>query len=261
MKNSRLRCGDALKILKTMPDNSIDLTITSPPYDGLRLYGGHQWSFDGWAKSLSRVTKPGGVAVWIVNDAVVNGSETGSSFRQALGFISAGWRLHDTMIWRKPSFRHPDKIRYGQVFEYMFVFSKGKPKTVNLIKDRPNKWANYIYKESQGTYRLSNGEMSQKSKCYTNKPIRKFGVRHNVWNVSTYSGKNTGHPAMFSYELARDHILTWSNEGDWVLDPMCGSGTSILAAANLKRKYIGIDIEPDYVAIARRRLKGAFKKI
>ena len=141
METNYISCVDNVAGLKTLPDCSIDMTITSPPYDNLRTYNGfNQWDEVGTIRELFRVTKDGGVVVWIVNDSTVKGSETGTSFRQALRFMDEGFRLHDTMIWEKPSFTGTGSlaVRYAPVFEYMFVFSKGKPKTFNPIKDKPN---------------------------------------------------------------------------------------------------------------------------
>ena len=257
MKNppiSEIICGDNVETLKGFPTDCIDLVITSPPYDNLRTYGGHSWDFEGIAQQLWRVIKPGGVVVWVVADATVNGSETGTSFRQALRFMEIGFRLHDTMIYARnnvPTF-DPRNKRYKHAWEYAFVFSSGEPKSVNLIKDKPT-----TKKGSQGvTVRNPDGSM-RKAKDV------EFGthqVRFNIWNYgvgfnqTTKDGCAHGHPAAFPEALARDHILSWSNEGDIVLDPFSGSGTTAKMAKLNGRKFIGVEINQEYCDIAANRL-------
>ena len=246
--------GDCLEVMKGFEDGCIDLTVTSPPYDNLRDYKGYSFDFEGIARELYRVTKEGGVVVWVVGDQTVDGSETGTSFKQALFFKECGFRLHDTMIYNRGCV-FPDTNRYLGEFEYMFVFSKGAPKTVNFIMDRKNK---YPAKTSESSYREKDGTTRKKIP----KPAQEFGRRSNVWwipagyMVGTSDKVAFDHPATFPEALARDHILSWSNEGDTVLDPMCGSGTTLKVAHNLKRNYIGIDISEEYCEIARKRIAG-----
>lgn len=239
-----------------IPDNSIDLTVTSPPYDDLREYNGYTFEFEPIAAELWRVTKPGGVVVWVVADATVNGSETGTSFRQALRFMELGFNLHDTMIYDKNSFRFPDPTRYHQVFEYMFILSNGRPKTINAIKDRDVMWSDdrdfYTKREVDGSFTKRKGIKSQEK-----------GKRFNIWTYAI-GGQNSSkdkdafnHPAIFPEALARDHIISWSNPGDIVLDPMCGSGTTLKMAVEQGRQYIGIDISQEYVDLAEKRVAGA----
>lgn len=250
--------GDCLEKLKELEDNSIDLTVTSPPYDNLRTYNGYTFNFEGIAKELYRVTKQGGVVVWVVGDATIKGSETGTSFKQALFFKEIGFNLHDTMIYRKNSLTFPDTNRYYQCFEYMFIFSKGKPKTANLINDKVNK----RYGETvTGNYRDLDGSLKKMSGTILKRKIKEFGVRWNIWDYDTGWGKTytedylKGHPAIFPEKLAEDHILSWSNEGDTVLDPMAGSGTTLKMAKKNNRNYIGIEISPEYIEIINNRLK------
>ena len=224
---------------RRMPDGFIDLTVTSPPYDDLRAYNGYEFRFEPIAKELFRVTKDGGVVVWVVGDATKDGNETGSSFEQALYFKSVGFNLHDTMIYRKNSSSFPSRPnsnRYTQIFEYMFVFSKGKPKTANLIIDKPNKWAGFT---------SFDGKIP---------PVPELSARENIWTYTTSFNDATGHPAVFPEQLATDHILTWSNEGDLVYDPFMGSGTTAKAAHLSKRQWIGSEISAEYVDIANERL-------
>jgi DNA modification methylase len=251
---NKIICGDSLTELKKMADESVDLTITSPPYDNLRLYGSNYvFDFKNTAKELFRTTKQGGVVVWVVGDQTINGSETGSSFKQALFFKEIGFNLHDTMIYNKGKCIYPNPKRYHQVFEYMFILSKGSPKTINLIKDRKNKWSQSWGKR---TFRQKDGTLKQKDII----KLRDFGVRFNIWQINNGFMHTTldkfafEHPAMFPEALARDHIVSWSNKGDIVLDPMMGSGTTGKMAKILGRSFIGIEIEPKYFKIAQRRI-------
>lgn len=245
-------CGDAGKVLATFPDNCIDLTVTSPPYDNLRNYNGYVFDFEEIALQLFRVTKVGGVVVWIVADATLNGNETGTSFQQVLYFKSIGFKLHDTMIWNKNIASFPEKNRYYNCFEYMFILSKmSSPTTVNLISDRRNVWYGT---KVHGTNRKVSGETTPKK---SNDVINEYGVRYNVWNIHSERHNRSGHPAVFPKSLAADHIITWSNPGDVVLDPFCGSGTTLGQALKLHRNFIGIDISEDYCEISKREVSNA----
>jgi site-specific DNA-methyltransferase (adenine-specific) len=245
--------GNNVEVLRDFPNECIDMVLTSPPYDNLRDYKGYTFDFEGLAKELYRVLKVGGVVVWVVGDAVVNKSETGTSFKQALYFKEIGFNLHDTMIYEKSGIPFPSMTRYNQSFEFMFVFSKGKPKTVNLITDKKNSMAGESRKKIK--QRTKNG--FSKSEGWT---IKDFGIRNNIWKYKTGSNKSTTdnlaykHPAIFPEQLAQDHINSWSNEGDIVLDPFNGSGTTTKMAKILGRKYIGIDISEEYNQIAEKRL-------
>jgi len=248
--------GDCLEVMKRIPDGSIDLTVTSPPYDNLRTYKGFEWDFEGIAKELYRVTKEGVVVIWVVGDATVNGSETGTSFRHALYFKEIGFRLHDTMIYRKNSYPFPPSNRYYQQFEYMFVLSKGAPKTANLLRVE-TKWQKK--NEELSTTRNADGSVSE-MKYEKGKPTR---IMDNVWDVNTGYMRTTkdkyayGHPAIFPEELAENHVKTWSNPGDVVLDPFGGSGTTAKMSILNDRKYIYIDMAKEYCEIARRRINEA----
>ena len=256
-----IRLGDCLELMKDIPDGSVDLTVTSPPYDNLRTYNGNidQWNFEKFkaiAKELYRVTADGGVVVWIVADATINGSETGTSFRQALHFMDCGFNLHDTMIWSKPSFTAVGalKTRYAQTFEYMFVFSKGKIKTFNALKDRKTKSRS---KGKHGTIRQKDGSFRPVSN--RGKQYGEFGIRYNVWDIPPVISniERTGHPAQFPEQLANDHIVSWSNDGDTVLDCFMGSGTTGKMAVLNNRQFIGIELDEGYFNIARKRIEEA----
>ena len=253
---NKIICDDCLNVMGKFPDKCIDLTVTSPPYDNLRTYNGYTFDFEGIAQELYRVTKDGGVVVWVVGDATIKGSETGTSFKQALYFKEIGFNLHDTMIYRKSSPYPASKNgnRYTSNFEYMFIFSKGKPKSSHLIADRKNRWGGTSSFGTQ-TDRNKNGELIKRKKVV----IDEYGVRFNIWEYATGYGNNkdgiTNHPAIFPEQLAKDHIISWSNEGDTVLDPMCGSGTTLKMAKLSNRNYIGIEISPEYVDIANKRIK------
>jgi len=255
--NIKLLKGDCLDMLRNVPHNSVDLTVTSPPYDNLREYNGNNssWSEEVWKGVIEKLyakTKEGGVVVWVVGDATVKGSETGTSFKQALYAIECGFNLHDTMIWDKGCFSAVGSLRtrYAPVFEYMFVFSKGKPNTFNPIKDRPNKYAG---KNASGTIRQPDGSTKPMSKKMV---INDYGQRFNIWEQSPQRQKG-GHPAPFPTKLAEDHIKSWSNEGDTVLDCFMGSGTTGVSAKNLNRGFIGIEIDEEYFKIAKERIANA----
>ena len=249
MKLNTVICGKAEDVLKTFSDECIDLTVTSPPYDNLRDYKGYTFDFKKIANELYRVTKQGGVVVWVVGDATIDGSETGTSFKQALYFKEIGFNLFDTMIWQKPGFSAVGalSVRYAPVFEYMFILSKGKVKSFNPIKDRLNKVSGTI----TGTIMLPDG--SRKRMSNEGKKRRRYGQRFNVWNI-TQVNKNDIHPAQFPEQLAHDHIISWSNEGDTVLDPFMGSGTTGVACKNLNRDFIGIELNEEYYKIAEKRI-------
>ena len=249
---------DSETVLKKIPSNSINLTVTSPPYDDIRDYNGYNFNTASATRIISelfRVTKQGGVVVWIVGDSTTNGSESGTSFRQALTFMDAGFKLHDTMIYEKNTSSFPAKRagnRYTQIFEYMFVFCKGKIATANLICDKPNKWAGHT-NWGKNTNRLKNGELQETSDI---KPVPDFSPRNNIWHYNVGKGFNSSdkesheHPAIFPEKLAEDHILSWSNEGDLILDPFSGSGTTCKMAKKNNRNYIGIDISKEYCNLA-----------
>lgn len=241
-----------LDTMARMPDNFIDLTVTSPPYDNLRTYNGYCFDFENVAKELFRVTKQGGVVVWVVGDSTLKGSESGTSFKQALFFMDCGFNLHDTMIYKtnKPPLTHN---RYEQEFEFMFVLSKGKPNTFNPILEKCN-WSGT---GTQGTFRQdSTGRLE---KAHNKKLIGETKIKGNVWEIPSGKGKGTldevfEHPATFPEKLAADHIWSWSNEGDLVYDPFMGSGTTAKMAHIYKRNWIGSEISSEYVELANKRL-------
>ncbi len=232
-----------------MPElGQVDLTVTSPPYDNLRKYNGYEFDFEGIAQCLYRMTKTGGVVVWVVGDATINGSETGTSFRQALYFKEIGFNLHDTMIYQKAQACFGSNNCYLQAFEYMFILSKTKPKTINFIRDRKNKRSG---KEKIAVKGLKKDGTKSKR---TIKKLKQFSKRKNIWGYGV-GGSNIEHPAIFPTALAYDHIYSWSNEGDTVFDPMAGSGTTLKMAEKLKRKWIGCEISEAYCEIIARRLE------
>jgi DNA modification methylase len=264
---NKIILGNAVDMLSTMEKEIIDLTVTSPPYDNLRSYNGKikddvvyedgfSFPFVEMARELFRVTKHGGIVVWVVNDQVKNGGETGSSFKQALKFMEIGFTLYDTMIYHKNGAPFPESGRYSQVFEYMFVFSKGKPKTVNLLKDKPNRWAGHT-NFGDPSKRQKDGDLKKVDKF----TISEYGTRYNVWYINNGAGFSSKdqiafeHPAIFPESLAEDHILSWTNPGDIVLDPMAGSGTTLKMAKMNKRDYIGIDINEEYVELCKKRVE------
>ena len=238
---------DCLETMSKLDPESIDLVVTSPPYDNLRNYNGFSFDFEKVSKALLRVMKPGGVVVWVVGDATIKGSESGTSFRQALGFMDLGFNLHDTMIWEKTG-RLPTQDRYYAIFEYMFVFSKGKPKSMNFICDHKNAQSGQVRQKDRT---INKGKRVAGEGVFVTK---EFSRRPNIWKIHNM-GNKSGHPAIFPEQLATDHILSWSNEGDLVYDPFIGSGTTALAAIKNKRNWIGSEISSDYTEIANERIK------
>ena len=236
-------CGDNCEVMRQWPDECIDLVVTSPPYDDLREYGKHEWDFYGVAWNLKRILKPGGVIVWVVMDATKEGSETGTSMRQALHFQEIGLNLHDTMVYQTSKPPMNDR-RYQAAWEYMFVLSKGTPKTWNPLKV-PTKHAG---ESVNGTYWNADGTMKGR---HGKNPVAEKSVRENVWRMVDRPG--VGHPAVFPLALARDHVETWSNPGELVMDCFAGSGTTLKAAKELGRQYVGIEVNPDYVKICEER--------
>lgn len=247
--------GNCVDLMALLPDNYVDLVVTSPPYDNLRTYKGYSFPFNEIVTQLYRVVKEGGVVVWVVSDATINGSETATSFKQALKFIESGFNLHDTMIFQKANpVPQIYRKRYTNVFEYMFVFSKGVVKTHNPIMI-PCLHAGLELKGT--TYKnYSKGEQSRTKLA---NPVKDEKLKGNIWEYvvgkKSVDQEAKKHPAPFPYELALDHIRSWTNEGDVVLDPMCGSGTTCVAAADFKRFFIGMDISAEYCDLARSRVK------
>ena len=247
-------CGDNVSILKSIAQDSVDLTVTSPPYDNLRDYKGYSWDFERVATEICRVTKPGGVIVWVVGDATVNGSETLSSFKQAIYFVeNCGMNLHDTMVYRKKNPLPVNKKtkRYAQSFEYVFVYSNGSPKTFNPIMKK----CEHFGTGTSGKFRNKDGTLEGGGR-----KINETKIVDNVWEYDVGNYRSTSdliafdHPAIFPEQLAKDHILSWSNERDTVLDPFCGSGTTLKMAKRLGRRAIGIDISEEYCKISKMRI-------
>ena len=246
---------NCLETMNRMEDNSIDLVVTSPPYDDLRTYKGYQFPFEKIAENLARVIKSGCCIVWVVGDSVINGSETGNSFKQALYFINLGLKLHDTMIYEKNSSSFPASFnskRYTQIFEYMFVFCKDKIRNdISLLKDKPNKWAGFT-NWGQNTFYDKEGN---KKKTNNIKPIPEYSLRNNIWKYNVGFNDKTGHPAVFPEQLAQDHILSWSKQQEVVYDPFMGSGTVAKMAIVNQRHFIGSEISKEYCDIIKNRIK------
>jgi len=256
-----LHKGNNLKVMDDMVAKGVkvDLTVTSPPYDNLRTYEGElQWSEDIWKNTIEKlyeVTADGGVVVWVVGDATIDGDETGSSFKQALYFKEVGFKLHDTMLYQKSGVSGQSKTRYYNNFEYMFVFVKGKIKTFNPIEDRENKW-----RERWGKNRARRNADGSFGKEYESKKAPKYGMRMNIWKYKQGYGYGNDdiaydHPAVFPHDLAKDHILSWSNEGDVVFDPFLGSGTTGLCAKETLRDFIGVELVDSYFELAKNRIE------
>lgn len=247
-----VHCIEALELMRMLPSESVDCVVTSPPYDNLRTYNGYSFDFEPIARETYRVLKPGGVCVWVVGDETSNFSESLTSFEQAIYFRKVvGFNLLDTMIYMKENYApaYPSLCRYANQFEYMFVFSKGKPKVFNPIQ-KPKK------QSSLDRYKYGNMHFTNRDGSKKVKDVIAPGTQKNASNVWSYpvGFKNIGHPAVFPFDLAYDHIKSWTNEGDLVLDYFGGSGTSADAARELGRNYITGDVSADYCDLMRKRL-------
>ena len=247
--------GDCLEVMQTFPDKSVDLIVTSPPYDNLRIYHGYTFDFEGIARQLYRIVKIGGVVVWVVGDATINGSETGTSFKQALYFKEIGFNLHDTMIFKKTNpIPQVYTKRYTNEFEYMFIFSKNMVNICNLIQI-DCKYAGTVLNGT--TYK--NFSTKTQKRVGLARPVKSQKIKGNIWEypvgVKKEDKEARFHPSSFPYQLVVDHILSWSNEGDLILDPMCGSGTTCVAAKRLHRHWIGIELSEKYCELARKRVQ------
>ena len=245
-------CGNAVEIMRTFPENSIDLTVTSPPYDQLRHYNGYEFNFYMIAEGLYRITKKGGIVVWVVGDKIKNGNRSLTGFKQALYFQEVGFNVHDVMIYRKKNTPFMRSNAYTNCFEFMFVFSKGRPNTFNALKTKTVRQGNEMLVFGKGADGVNKKVMG------TLKPEKTLT---NIWDYAVGLGGTTSdkiafnHPAVFPEKLAADHILSWSNENDIIFDPMCGSGTTCKMAKKLNRRFIGCDISDEYVKISKERIK------
>lgn len=258
MEFNKIICGECVQYMRSLEDNCIDLTVTSPPYDNLRDYNGYKFDCEEIAKELYRITKPGGVVVWVVGDKIIKGNKSLTSFKQALTFQAVGFNVHDTMIYKKKNTPFMRSNAYTNCFEYMFVFSKGSPKTFNPIKEktvRSGKEMLVYNKKADGVNKKVLGE------------LKKEKTKTNIWEYAVGLGGTTNdriafkHPAVFPEHLAEDHILSWTKDGDLVFDPMCGSGTTCKMALLNNRKFLGCDISQEYVDIANKRLEGLYQQI
>ena len=249
MKTNKIYNENCLDTMSRMNDSFIDLTVTSPPYDNLREYKGYSFDFEPIAKELYRVTKGGGVVVWIVGDATIKGSESGTSFKQALYFKECGFNLHDTMIYQKstPPLTHN---RYEQNFEYMFIFSKGKINTFNGIRESRK------YKDNREDKAFGKNKDDSIDRGYSSKDTTR--LKRNVWKFFASGGSSdkiaSNHPAIFPEQLANDHIISWSNENDIVYDPFAGSGTTAKMSIANNRNWIASEISEEYCLIAKDRI-------
>ena len=249
---SQVICGDCKKVMRQIPDQVIDLTVTSPPYDDLRNYNGFVFDYESIGKELFRVTKKGGVVIWVVGDKILKGDRTLTSFRQAICFQEIGFNVHDIMIFKKKNTPFMRSNAYTNCYEFMLVLGKGTVKTFNPIRV-PTVRTGF---EMLVTNRKADGKIKK-----VLGELKSEKVKNNIWEYAVGLGGTTSdklafkHPAVFPENLAKDHILSWTNEGDLVFDPMCGSGTTLKMAKLNNRKYIGIDISEEYCRIAQDRLR------
>lgn len=251
IKTNEIYCEDCVSFMKKIKSNYFDLTVTSPPYDDLRDYKGFNFDFENIAEELYRVTKKGGVVVWVVGDKIIKGNKTLTSFKQALYFQKVGFNVHDVMIYKKKNTPFMRSNAYTNCFEFMFVFSKGKVNTFNPQTEKTKRQGMELLvhnKKSDGVNKKILGE------------LKPYKTKTNIWEYAVGLGGTTTdkiafkHPAVFPEKLAEDHILTWTNPNDLIFDPMCGSGTTCKMAAINNRNFIGCDISDEYVEIAKTRL-------
>lgn len=250
---NNIYCANCIDFMNNeMEENSVDLTVTSPPYDNLRNYNGYNFNCEEIARSLYRVTKKGGIVVWVVGDKVIRGNKSLTSFKQALIFQEIGFNVHDVMIYKKKNTPFMRSNAYTNCFEYMFVFSKGKPNTFNPIKEKTARSGMEMLVHNKGADGVNKKILGK---------LNEEKTKTNIWEYAVGLGGTTTdriafkHPAVFPEHLAEDHILSWSNEGDLVFDPMCGSGTTCKMALLNKRNYLGCDISEEYVDIAKERIQ------
>lgn len=243
---------DCVEFMKSMDENYVDLTVTSPPYDDLRNYKGYHFDFENVAKGLYRVTKKGGVVVWVVGDKITNGNRTLTSFKHAIFLQECGFNVHDVMIYRKKNTPFMRSNAYTNCYEFMFVFSKGKPNTFSPLTEKTVRQGFEMVVYNKGADAVNNKTL---------KELKAEKTKTNIWDYAVGMGGSTSdkdafkHPAIFPEKLAEDHIVSWSKEGDIIFDPMCGSGTTLKMAKKHNRLYIGCDISAEYVDIAKKRLK------
>ena len=243
--------ADCVEFMRGMDEECVDLTVTSPPYDNLRDYEGYSFDFENIAEHLYKVTKPGGIVVWVVGDKI-NGGRTLTSFRQGLFFQEIGFQMHDVMIYQKKNTPFMRSNAYTNCYEFMFVLSRGKPNTFNPLKVKTARYGMEMLTHNKGPDGVNKKVL---------KELKKQKTRTNIWSYAVgYGGTTTDkiafkHPAVFPEKLAEDHILSWTNPGDIVFDPMCGSGTTGKMALKHRRRFIGVDISEEYIAIAKERVK------
>ena len=252
IEENKIFCGDCVEIMKQMPNEYVDMVLTSPPYDKIRNYHGYNFDITKTVEELYRILKKGGIIVWVVGDAVVKGNKTLTSFRQAILFQEHGFNVHDVMIYKKKNTPFMRSNAYTNCFEYMFVFSKGKPKTFNPITEKTKR---------NGFEMLVCNKRPDGVNHKVLKELKTKTTKTNIWEYAVGLGGSTNdkiafrHPAIFPEKLAEDHILSWSNENDIIFDPFVGSGTTCKIAQKYNRKYIGCDISQEYVNIALERLQ------
>jgi len=262
MELNKILKGDCLELMENIEDKSIDMIITSPPYDDIKNYNYNlNWNFGIFkliSNEMNRVLKDGGVIIWVVNDKTQNGSESLSSFKQVIFFNELGLKLYDTMIYKKLNYTPLTHRRYEQEFEYMFCLSKGIPKTFNPIKIKC-KYGGTKSRGSPSFYKSNNDNLTKINKYIINNEK----IKGNIFEYNTGSLTNIklNHPAVFPLELVNDQIISWSNENDIILDCFAGSGTTAIACINTNRNYILMEKEEKYIDIINDRIKNHTKVI
>lgn len=259
-KLNEVYCGDCVKLMKLLPDSTIDLVVTSPPYDKIRDYNGSiHFDLHKTGQEIFRVLKSGGIAVMVIQDQTKNFGKSLTSFKTIIDWCdNIGFKLFETIIYRKNG---SEGVWWTKRFrvdhEYMPIFLKGKkPQYFNKEPLKiPSKHGGKVMTGSGS--RKTNGE-TQKT---VTRAINFKKCRGTIWNYLMAGDKNPlkrKHPAVFPDKIPYDFIQCFCPEEGIVLDPFAGSGSTLVMAKKLRRSFIGFDIVPEYCELARERLKTEF---
>lgn len=250
-----LSIADAIEHASTLASDSVDLVLFSPPYDGVRDYRGN-WTLDlpALGSELLRVVKDGGFAVMVIADGTKNQRKSMTTFRTAVAWEDAGWSLFESVIYSRDG--RPGAwwaTRFRVDHEHILMFYKGKRPRPVTHHDGLRVPSKHAGKKWTGTQRLTDGTLVK-----TSATVAADKCRGTIWHYATSNSEGNRtkakHPATFPDALARDVILALSAPGDVVYDPMMGSGTSVVIAAQEGRRWLGNDFFAEYVEIAQQRL-------
>lgn len=253
---NEIYCIDCVEGMKKIPDNSVDIVVTSPPYDGIRDYNGFNFDLHETGRGLIRILKEGGIVAMVIQDQTKNFGKTLTSFKTIIDWCdNIGFKLFECVIYRK----HGSEgawwtNRFRVDHEYMPIFLKG---------EKPQ----YFNKENLKVPSIHGGKVmtgsgSRRTDGKTNarvtRPINTMKCRGTIWNYLMAGDKDPikrQHPAPFPDQIPLDFIECFCPPGGVVLDPFMGSGSTAVAAKKLNRKYIGFDTSEEYIKIAHARLR------